>query len=169
MCSLVQQWIHAHASVYILSGSQLFGVCTQEFRYIWLSLVVWRDEMHMFGPSMETRSCVSPWVWSFHRFLVSDSHLFSAVSPEKYRNLNTRGDDFWSCFRILGSTADQELMRLFTDFGEHCTYKPKVIIRHLGLSYASLLVPVGRRSPRLRPPSQAREPPGPSPLGNGRK
>ena len=32
--------------------------------------------------------------------------------------------------------------------------KPRVVIRHLGLSCASLLVPVERRSPRLRPPSQ---------------
>ena len=38
--------------------------------------------------------------------VVSDSHLFGAVSPEKYRILNTSGDDFRSCFRILGSTAD---------------------------------------------------------------
>ena len=38
--------------------------------------------------------------------LVSDGHLFSAISPEKYRNLSTLGDDFRSCFRILGSTAD---------------------------------------------------------------
>ena len=60
----------------------------------------------MFGPSMETRSCVCLWKWSFHTSLVSDSHLFGAVSPEKYRFLNTPGDDFWSCFRILGSTAD---------------------------------------------------------------
>ena len=64
------------------------------------------DEMHRFGPSMDTRSCVSLWRWSFHTSLVSDSHLFGAVSPEKYRILNTSGDDFRSCFRILGSTAD---------------------------------------------------------------
>ena len=64
------------------------------------------DEMHRFGPSMDTRSCVSLWRWSFHTSLVSDSHLFGAVSPEKCRILNTSGDDFRSCFRILGSTAD---------------------------------------------------------------
>ena len=51
----------------------------------------------------------------------------------------------------------------------HFSDKPKVVIRYLGLSYASLLVPVGRRSPRLRPPSQARELPRPSPSGTGRK
>ena len=46
---------------------------------------------------------VELFLWS----LVSDSHLIGAVSPEKYRNnLNTPGDDFRSCFRILGSTAD---------------------------------------------------------------
>ena len=55
----------------------------------------------MLGPSMETRPSVSLWRSSFRTSLVSDSHLFGAVSPEKYRNLKT-----WSCFRILGSTAD---------------------------------------------------------------
>ena len=60
----------------------------------------------MFGPSMDTRSCVSLWRWSFRTSLVSDSHLIGAVSPEKYRNnLDTPGDDFRSCFCILGSTA----------------------------------------------------------------
>ena len=62
--------------------------------------------MHMFGPSMDTRSCVSLWRWFFHMSLVSDGHLFSAVSPEKYRNLKTPGVDFRSRFRILGSAAD---------------------------------------------------------------
>ena len=63
--------------------------------------------MHMFGPSMETRSCVCLWMWSFLTSLVCDGHLFGAVSPETYRILNTSGDDFRSCFRILGSTADR--------------------------------------------------------------
>ena len=56
------------------------------------------------GPSVDTRSSVSQ--WSFHTSLVSDSHLVSAVSLQKYKNPNTLGDDFRSCFRILGSTAD---------------------------------------------------------------
>ena len=37
MCSLVQQWMHTHVSVYVPSGSHLFGACLQEFRKIWLS------------------------------------------------------------------------------------------------------------------------------------
>ena len=62
--------------------------------------------MHMFGPPMDTRSCVSLWGCSFHMSLVSDGHLFSAISPEKYRNLEAPRDDFRSRFRILGSAAD---------------------------------------------------------------
>ena len=42
--------------------------------------------MHRFGPSMDTRSCVSLWRWSFHTSLVSDGHLFGAVSPEKLQD-----------------------------------------------------------------------------------
>ena len=38
--------------------------------------------MRMLGPSMDTRSSVSLWRRSFHTSLVSDSHLFGAVSPE---------------------------------------------------------------------------------------
>ena len=62
--------------------------------------------IRMLGPSMDTRSSVSLWRWSFHTSLISDSHLFGAVSPEEYRILNTSGDDLRSCFHILGSTAD---------------------------------------------------------------
>ena len=40
-CSLVQQWIHAHASVYIPSGSQLFGVCPPGVQ---VNLVFWGDD-----------------------------------------------------------------------------------------------------------------------------
>ena len=39
------------------------------------------------------------------RSFVSDRHLFGAGLAEKYRNLFVLGDDFRSCFRILGSTA----------------------------------------------------------------
>ena len=92
----VSQWIHAHAPVYISSGSQLFGVCPQEFRKIWLS-----EEMRCTSSALQWSHALAS-VYGGGHF----TRPFSAVSPEKYRNLNTLGDDFRSCFRILGSTAD---------------------------------------------------------------
>ena len=50
--------------------------------------------MHMFGPFNEY-TLMRQWRWSFHTSLVSDSHLFSAVSSGKYRNLNTLFPDSW--------------------------------------------------------------------------
>ena len=44
------------------------------------------------------------------------------LSPEKYRNLNTLGDDFRSGFRILGSTADTRAHASVYGFGENCTF-----------------------------------------------
>ena len=38
--------------------------------------------------------------------LVSCSRWFGAVSPVNYGILSTPGDDFQSCFRILGSIVD---------------------------------------------------------------
>ena len=71
------------------------------------SRVSLRSGSHLFDDfDAHAWSSVSLWRWSFHTSPVSDSHLFGAVSPEKYRNLNTPGDDFRSCFRIFGSTAD---------------------------------------------------------------
>ena len=66
MFSLVQQWIHTHASVYVPSGSHLFDVCLQEFRKMWLSEEM--NAMRMLGFSMDTHSCVSLWRWCFHTF-----------------------------------------------------------------------------------------------------
>ena len=75
---------------------------------------------------MDTRSSVSQ--WSSHTFLVPDSHLFSAASPEKYKNLNTLEDDFQSCFRILGSTADTRAhASVYGFFGENCTFFPREV------------------------------------------
>ena len=103
---MVQQWIHAHAPVYIPSGSQLFGVCPQEFRNIWLS-----EEMRCTSLAFQWRHA--------HASVYGGGHFTrpsSAVSPEKYRNLNTLGDDFRSCFRILGSIADTRAHVLVHEF-----------------------------------------------------
>ena len=62
---------------------------------------------------------------SIHTSLVSDSHLFGAVSLEKYRILNTSGDDFRSCFRILGSTADTRAHASVYVFLGNCTSFPR--------------------------------------------
>ena len=74
---------------------------------------IWR----MKTEELDTRSRVSLWRWSFHTSLVSDSHLFGVVSPEKCRILITSGDDFWSCFRILGLTADTQAHASVYGFG----------------------------------------------------
>ena len=68
----------------------------QEFRKIWLS-----EEMRCTSLALQWRHA--------HASVHGGGHFTrpsSAVSPEKYRNLNTLGDDFRSCFRIFGSTAD---------------------------------------------------------------